>query len=139
MIVIAFNLIGEGFVQSDSYSSVNIKLVDAAELNSEDLQGDDNTVILLDEDGSSTLLAHNQVSIDEAASSVTDAENNIGDIEIGESTSASSYGIQGTTIFGDGDGSNVIDAEAVIEREFANEFDVYDFALADFALKTVYL
>lgn len=114
------NLIGEGFVQSDSYSSVNIKLVDAAELSSEDLQGDDNTVILLDEDGSSTLLAHNQVSIDEAASGVTDAEYNIGDIEIGESTSASSYGIQGTTIFGDGDGINVIDAEAVIEADFSN-------------------
>ncbi len=114
------NLIGEGFVQSDSYSSVNIKLVDAAELSSEDLQGDDNIVILLDEDGSSTLLAHNQVSIDEAASGVTDAEYNIGDIEIGESTSASSYGIQGTTIFGDGDGINVIDAEAVIEADFSN-------------------
>ena len=51
---------------------------------------------------------------------ITDAENNIEVIEIGESTSASSYGIQGTTIFGDGDGSNVIDAEAVIEADFSN-------------------
>ena len=114
------NLIGEGFVQSDSYSSVNIKLVDAAELGSEDLQGYDNTVILLDEGGSSTLTAHNQIAIDEAKSNSTGLEDDIEVIEIGGITSASSYGIQGTTIFGDGDGSNIIDAEAVIEADFTN-------------------
>lgn len=114
------NLIGEGFVKSDAYSSLNIEIIDAAELSSEDLQGYDNTLILLDEDGSSTLLAHNQVAIDETTSNASGIDNHITDIEIGQSTNASSYGIQGTTIFGDGDGSNVIDAEAVIEADFSN-------------------
>ena len=123
------NLIGEGFVQSDSYSSVNIKLVDAAELGSEDLQGYDNTVILLDEGGSSTLTAHNQIAIDEAKSNSTGLEDDIEVIEIGGITSASSYGIQGTTIFGDGDGSNIIDAEAVIEADFSIGLDSQDQSL----------
>ena len=114
------NLVGEGFVESDAYSSVNIEIIDAGELSSEDLQGYDNSVILLDEGGSSTLIAHNQVAIDEAASNVTDVDENIGGVQISQSTSASSYGIQGTTIFGDGDGSNVIDAEAIIEADFSN-------------------
>ena len=114
------NLVGEGFVESDAYSSVNIEIIDAGELSSEDLQGYDNSVILLDEGGSGTLIAHNQVAMDEAASNVTDVDGNIGDVQISESTSASSYGIQGTTIFGDGDGSNVIDAEAIIEADFSN-------------------
>ena len=114
------NLIGEGFVDSDAYSSINIKIIDSAELGPEDLQGYDNTVILLDEGGSSTLTAHNQIAIDEDKTNSTGLQDDIEVIEIAGITSASSYGIQGTTIFGDGDGSNIIDAEAVIEADFTN-------------------
>ena len=96
------NLIGEGFVDADTYSSINFEIYNPSVLDSEDVQGVDNTVIMLDGEESSTLDASSEVEVTETM------------------TGASSYGIQGTTIFGDGDGANIIEAEAVIEADFSS-------------------
>ena len=96
------NLIGEGFVDADTYSSINFEIYNPSDLDSEDIQGVDNTVIMLDGEESSTLDASSEVEVTETM------------------TGASSYGIQGTTIFGDGDGANIIEAEAVIEADFSS-------------------
>ena len=84
------NLIGDGFVESDSYSSVNIEFANPGESNDEEgPQGSKNA---------STLLGN----------------------EMPDNISASSYGIQSTTIYGDGNGSNIINADAVIEADFSS-------------------
>ena len=96
------NLIGEGLVDANTYSSISFETIDPSDLGSENLEGVDNTVITLDGDESNMVDASTEVEVAETM------------------TGASSYGIQGTTIFGDGDGANIINAEAIIEADFSS-------------------